>query len=304
LADVRWPILDNGYTTTTPAIVCTSEFLIFGAMQLLNVPGILLENRTVLSRYLDREVLVDFYLPANVADPSAMSLLILNDGQNMEEMGFQEILAGLYTGGQIRPLLCAAVHAGTERKMEYGIASTPDYLGRGAKAGDYTSFILEELLPIIHTTYAVPSFAEKAIAGFSLGGLTALDIAWNHSTEFSKAGIFSGSLWWRSVDQDEKGYDDNLHRIMHQEIRKGIYHPGLRFFFQSGNMDETNDRNNNGIIDSIDDTLDLMKELVAKGYDQEKDIHYLEMPEGKHDIPTWGKAMPEFLKWGWGVKGS
>ncbi|TXJ29877.1 MAG: esterase [Chitinophagaceae bacterium] len=273
-------------------------------MQLLNVPGILLENRTVLSRYLGREVLVDFYLPANVADPSAMSLLILNDGQNMEEMGFQEILAGLYAGGQIGPLLCAAVHAGTERKMEYGIASTPDYLGRGAKAGDYTSFILEELLPFIHITYAIPSFAEKAIAGFSLGGLAALDIAWNHSTEFSKAGIFSGSLWWRSVDQDEKEYDDGLHRIMHQEIRKGIYHPGLRFFFQSGNMDETNDRNNNGIIDSIDDTLDLMKELVAKGYDQEKDIHYLEMPEGKHDIPTWGKAMPEFLKWGWGVKGS
>ena len=25
------------------------------------------------------------------------------------------------------------------------------------------------------------------------------------------------------------------------------------------------DRNNNGIIDSIDDTLDMIKELVAKG---------------------------------------
>lgn len=269
-------------------------------MQLLNVPGIVLENKTILSRYLGREVLVDLYLPAGVADPSAMSLLILNDGQNMEEMGFREILAGLYAGGQIRPLLCAAVHAGVERKMEYGIASTPDYLGRGAKAGNYTSFILEELLPFIQTAYAVPSFAEKAVAGFSLGGLMALDIAWNHSGEFSKAGVFSGSLWWRSIDQDEREYDDDLHRIMHQEIRKGSYHPGLRFFFQSGNMDETNDRNNNGIIDSIDDTLDLIKELVAKGYDRAKDIYYLEMPEGKHDIPTWGRAMPEFLKWGWG----
>jgi enterochelin esterase-like enzyme len=268
-------------------------------MQLLkNVPAILLENKKILSPSLGREVLVDFYLPANVPDPAAMSLLILNDGQNMEEMGFREILTSLYAGGQIRPLLCVAVHAGTERKMEYGIASTPDYLGRGAKAAGYTAFILEELLPFIHYTYAIRSFAEKAIAGFSLGGLMALDIAWNHSTQFNKAGIFSGSLWWRSVDQDEVGYDDDQHRLMHQEIRKGSYHPGLRFFFQSGNMDETNDRNNNGIIDSIDDTLDLMKELAAKGYDPQTDIFYMEMPEGKHDIETWGKAMPEFLKWG------
>jgi len=266
-------------------------------MQLLNVPGILLEHKTILSHQLQREVLVDFYLPANVADPSAMGLLILNDGQNMEEMGFQEILNELYTSGQVRPLLCAAVHAGAERKMEYGVAARADYLGRGAKAASYTTFILQELLPFIRQTYAVRSFAQKAIAGFSLGGLTALDIAWNHAGEFSKTGVFSGSLWWRTIDQDEEGYNDDQHRIMHQEIRQGSYKPGLKFFFQSGNMDETNDRNNNGIIDSIDDTLDLIKELVAKGYDREKDIFYLEMPEGKHDIPTWGKAMPLFLRW-------
>ncbi len=87
---------------------------------------------------------------------------------------------------------------------------------------------------------------------------------------------------------------------MQQVIRNGKYHRGLKFFFQCGNMDETMDRNNNGIIDSIDDTLDIIKELEAKGYDREKDIEYLEMSDGKHDIATWGRAMPEFLKWGWG----
>ena len=59
-------------------------------------------------------------------------------------------------------------------------------------------------------------------------------------------------------------------------------------------MDETHDRNNNGIIDSIDDALDLMAELKQKGY---TDIEYLELADGKHDIPTWGRAMPVFLKW-------
>ena len=105
-----------------------------------------------------------------------------------------------------------------------------------------------------------------------MGGLSALDIVWNHPDKFRKAGVFSGSLWWRSVDQTDKDYDDDKHRIMHQVIRNGVYHPGLKFFFQCGNMDETMDRNNNGIIDSIDDTLDLIKELMNKGYNREKDI--------------------------------
>jgi enterochelin esterase-like enzyme len=272
----------------------------FAAMHNTNVSCILVEQATIESTHLQREVKVDFYLPRNVHDPSQLSLLFINDGQNMEEMGFESILDGLISSRTIQPLACVAIHAGEERKLEYGVAGHPDYLGRGNKAGLYTSFILEELLPYIQKTYHLPVFKEKAFAGFSLGGLTALDIVWNHPAEFTKAGVFSGSLWWRSIDQTEKHYDDHQHRIMHQVIRNGQYHPELKFFFQCGNKDETKDRNQNGIIDSIDDTLDMVKELEAKGYDTSKDIYYLEMPEGSHDIPTWGVAMPEFLKWGWG----
>ena len=96
----------------------------------------------------------------------------------------------------------------------------------GAKADLYTSFIFEELLPFIRKKYAVPSFREKAFAGFSLGGLSALDIVWSHPDEFSKVGVFSGSLWWRSIDQADEEYDDDKHRIMHQQIRKGQIIPG------------------------------------------------------------------------------
>ena len=129
-----------------------------------------------------------------------------------------------------------------------------------------------------------------------------MDIVWNRPGEFTKAGLFSASLWWRSVDQTEEEYDDDKHRIMHQQVRNGKYAPWLKFFFQCGNMDEKKDRNKNGIIDSIDDTLDLIKELEDKGYAVGEDIEYLEMPDGHHDVFTWGRAMPEFLKWGWGLK--
>jgi hypothetical protein len=99
-----------------------------------------------------------------------------------------------------------------------------------------------------------------------------------------------------------EGYVEAEDRIMHKLIREGEYAPNLKFFFETGTLDEKMDRNHNGIIDSIDDTLDLIKELEEKGYSTESDIHYLELPDGKHDVATWAKAFPEFLKWGWGVK--
>ena len=61
------------------------------------------------------------------------------------------------------------------------------------------------------------------------------------------------------------------------------------------------DRNNNGIIDSIDDTISLINELIKKGYHPETDIRYMELKDGSHDVPTWALAFPEFLKWGWNV---
>ncbi len=270
-------------------------------MQGTNVSGILVENTSIESKFLAREVKVDFYLPRNVGDPSQMSLLLINDGQDMEKMGFESILEQLYTGDDaIAPVLCVAIHCSADRKMEYGVAGLPDYKGRGAKAGLYTSFIFEELLPFVRNHYAVPSFKEKSFAGFSLGGLMALDIVWNHPGQFSKVGVFSGSLWWRNIDQEDSAYDDDKHRIIHQQVRNGQYAPWLKFFFQCGNMDELKDRNQNGIIDSIDDTQDLIKELVKKGYAADNDIQYLELKDGRHDVPTWGRAMPDFLKWGWG----
>ena len=88
---------------------------------------------------------------------------------------------------------------------------------------------------------------------------------------------------------------------MHRQVRedKGFY-PWLKFFFEVGTLDEVADRNKNGIIDSIDDTVSFIDELVKKGYDKKERIKFLELKNGRHDVPTWAKAFPEFLRWGWG----
>ncbi len=259
------------------------------------------ETEIIKSKHLERDVTVDFYLPTHVHNPGEMSLLLINDGQDLPKMPFEEILEDLYFHGSIQPILCVGIHCGPERKMEYGMASQTDFLGRGAKAGAYTKFIFGELIPFLRKKYHVAQFKEKSFAGFSLGGLMALDIVWNNPHEFSKAGIFSGSLWWRKKSYED-GYTDEADRLMHNQVRDSAEAaPWLQFFIQTGLQDEKKDRNKNGIIDSIDDAVDLIKELKAKGY-KENAIKYLEMEHGKHDVPTWAKAFPEFLKWGWGLK--
>lgn len=262
--------------------------------------SIITEQVSIYSDYLQRDVVIDAYLPKNVLLPEQMSLLLVNDGQDLVKMSFDLLLDKMMNTNAIGPLMVIGVHCGEERKMEYGTAYVQDYKGRGAKAGLYQKFIFDELLPWVRRQYNVPNFKEKAFAGFSLGGLSALDIVWNHANQFTKVGVFSGSLWWRRKGYDE-GYNDETDRIMHLQVRKGILHPWLQFYLQCGTADETADRNNNGVIDSIDDTLDLILELKAKGYTDDH-ITYVQIEGGKHDVETWKKALPEFLKWAFGNK--
>ena len=270
----------------------------FGNMLKNTITNITVENHIISSDFLNRDVNVDCYLPISNILPDEMSLLLINDGQDLVTMNFEFILQNLYNQQDISNLFCVGFHCSEDRKNEYGTAKILDYKGRGAKAAAYTRFIFEEALPFLRKTYQIKSFKDKSYAGFSLGGLSAMDIVWNEPQEFKMAGVFSGSFWWRDKCQDDADFDENLHRIMHRQVREGDYYPWLKFFFEVGTQDETADRNNNGIIDAIDDTISLIDELKLKGYTDD-DIKYLELQDGRHDVPTWARSFPDFLKWGW-----
>lgn len=238
------------------------------------------DRRIVPAKGLQREVTLDVYQP----EGPPRVLLLVNDGQDMP-VPPAVIPPGVWV---------AAIHAGPRRRQEYGVAGIADYKGDGALATVYSQFVIKELLPFLECQYPSLAGVKRAFAGFSLGGLSALDIVWQHPQYFHMAGVFSGALWWRSRPLDA-AYRDDRDRIMHRRIRESAYRPGLQFFFACGTDDETADRNSNGIIDSIDDTRDLIGELVEKGYREPEDIAYLEIPGGRHDKETWGKAMEVFL---------
>jgi len=201
------------------------------------------------SLHLDRIVETDFFLPMISEASRDVSLLLINDGQDLGTVGLEGMLDDLYERELIRPLICVGIHAGADRKMEFGTAGQPDYLGRGVKAEAYTRFVFEELIPMTRRRWSIPVFREKAFAGFSLGALSAMDIVWHHPEEFARVGLFSGSFWWRSRNKGDANFDEARDRIMQREVREGGYYPWLKFFFECGTEDEKEDRNGNGVID-------------------------------------------------------
>jgi hypothetical protein len=275
--------------------------LIFEIMPSVNPEIKTLQTLSFPSEILERNLRIDFYLPPQTGYPGQVyDVLLVNDGQDLQTMDFESILQKLNVSGTIRPLLCVGIHAGALRKYEYGTSLTADYKGRGNLAQRYMSFVIDELIPALHLLFPGKLKMRWAFAGFSLGGLSALDICWRHGEFFQLTGVFSGSLWWRTLDKDDPEYEDEKHRIMHNQIRDTVFVPEMKFFFECGTADETEDRNENGIIDSIDDTKDLIDTLISKGYDPADDICYYEIPDGRHDIETWSAAFPVFLAWAFG----
>ncbi len=248
------------------------------------------------SGQLNRVVTIHLLYPSNMADLSQpLSVLWLNDGQDIESLEVRTSLKKLLVNGKIKPVFTVAIEAG-DRLAEFGTMDVTDYKKRGAKARAYAEFIVHELVPYVRKHYPISAApADNVFAGLSLGGVSALDICWNYPQYFQKTGVFSGSFWWRKRALNA-GYTDN-DRIVHQRIRMGTFKPGLKFWLQTGTQDETSDRNNNGIIDSIDDTKDLITELILKGYQLNADIRYVEVVDGKHHSSTWSQVFPDFLLW-------
>ena len=243
---------------------------------------------------LQRSVRVDVYIPRSEKSDDVRDLLLFNDGQELIKMDLDSILSDL--DDRVESLICVGVHAGEDRRQEYGVVGFPDYMNRGSKAEQYSVFVFSELMPSLIKYMGVSRFRDKFFAGFSLGGLMAFDLVIDNPMEFRKCGVFSGSFWWRSKPLG-KEYDDDLHRIILNKVRMKKPITEQQFFFQVGTLDEIEDRNNNGIIDSIDDTIDLIRELEKIGYDRTRNIYYLELKDGSHNYETWGKAMPLFLSW-------
>lgn len=250
----------------------------------------------IYSRHLQRHVQLSIISTPMPDDKSEMNLLILNDGQDIGQFRVKTILDSLYHKKAIQPLLIVGVHAG-DRMKEYGVAGYPDYNGNGNKADHYAAFIDNELYAFCKKRAGVRKFKSVVMAGCSLGGLSAFDIAWNHADKIDKVGVFSGSFWWRDKDAKDSSYNNDKNRIIISQIRSSRKKPQLQYWFYAGDQEEESDRDKDSIPDVVDDTKDLIHLLKTKNVAGADNIVFVESSTGKHDYASWSNALAGFLVW-------
>ena len=239
---------------------------------------------------LARIMLIDIYHPQARHQKSNIPVIIFNDGQDLSKINLAYTLRKLLRNNQTKPCIIVGVHSHSNRNNELGTTQflAPDGYGKDSKA--YQDFIIFQLIPFLKEKFGATS--PFFMAGFSLGGLSALDITLNHPNTFAGVGVFSGALWWRDAPFSAKKPNANL--IIPRKIQSLKNTPKQKFWFQTGTLDETNDRDNNGVIDVIDDTLRTIQALREKGV-AKKNIAYVEIKGGRHNWQTWRKVMGGFL---------
>jgi hypothetical protein len=264
----------------------------------------------IYSRHLQRKAkLTVLHTAPSPKDRSQFNLLILNDGQDMKKLRVRETLDSLYKKGVLKPLVVIGIDAG-DRNREFGVAGKPDYLGHGNKASFYDAFVNDELYPYAKKQSGVRKFNCVAIAGWSLGGLSAFDFAWNHPDKISKVGVFSGSFSWRNKSAQDSSYSDETNRILFAKLKASRKKPGLQYWFCSGGTNEISNsnqyrifstsQNKDSIVDLFDDTPDLISLLEKKIVATRDGIVYRGLNSNCPDYESWGTVFPDFLIWAFG----
>ncbi|MCA9896857.1 MAG: esterase family protein [Ardenticatenaceae bacterium] len=245
-----------------------------------------------------REITV--FLPPGYAQDTnrRYPTLYVNDGQDQEALQIRETLAKLCQRRQLPPIILVAVPTNHDRLQEYGTAVCPNAQNLGTKAGEYGRFLTTELIPAINQQFRTSQNPTHiGIFGVSLAGLSAFDIAWNWPDLFGVVGVMSGSFWWRAAEDETKMPPNQL--IAQAMVRQTPTKPNFRLWFEAATQDEASDRDGNGVIDAIQDTLELIAELKVLGF-SEDEVVYVEVPGGRHNYETWAQVFPHFLRWAFG----
>lgn len=229
---------------------------------------------------LGRTRRVWIYLPADYAQTrKRYSVLYMHDGQNLfdaatsyvGEWGVDETLDSLHA-----PVIVVAVDHGAQHRIdEYHPWKNARY---GGGEGDaYVDFLVKTLKPYIDAHYRTQrDRAHTAIAGSSMGGLISLYAALKYPDVFSMAGIFSPAFW---IAPDIVGFARDA---------KLAARPKL-YFVSAG--PESRDQGQIAVYEP------LMRELVARGYVNGRDLVSLIREDGAHSEWFWRREFPAAYQW-------
>src|ERR1700712_2027041 len=81
------------------------------------------EILTIPSKLLERDVTCTLLMPDDYNKAEPLNLLLLNDGQEVENLQVKDALLDLSNSHKIKPVLVVAINANEDRLQEYGVAN-------------------------------------------------------------------------------------------------------------------------------------------------------------------------------------
>ena len=217
--------------------------------------GDVIRNLNFNSDYMGCKMKYHVYLPNHYDKAQLTDILYALDGSDyLNYSNINLVLDYMIHTGEI-PNMAAILVDPNDRNKEYTINRR------------YLSYFIKELLPNVEAEYLSSSNnTERGITGVSWGGLTAIYIAVNTPSMFTRLLSQSGSFWpkdWLIFDMINKANID-----------------GIKFCLQTGTVQDTEEMN------------DVMAELLQKKH---INIEYVKYAES-HNWVNWKGHLNEGLR--------
>lgn len=189
-----------------------------------------------------------------------------------------ESAESLIRAGMMKPIIMVAIWNAGERRIDEYTPTQDARSGRGGKAYLYARMLVEELKPLIDSTYrTLRQRRHTGLCGSSLGALVSLYTGLRYPDVFGKLAAMSPSVWWdrRSILKMVQAYEPSTR-------------PGM--WLDVGTREGLRPQN------AIRDVRLLRDALLAKGWALDRDLGYFEAIGADHSEAAWARRVPMMLR--------
>lgn len=241
------------------------------------------------SRYLPARRCLRVYLPEGYRHSRRRyPVLYFQDGQNLFDPStaylgqcwyLHAALDGLVERGKAQPLILVGIDNAGEHRIDEYTPTRDRNSGRGGQAARYGRMLVREIKPFLDERYrTLPDAHHTGIGGSSLGGLVSLFLALRYPRVFDKAAVMSPSVWW-----------DNRVILRFGERFRAHHRPQI--WLDVGDHEGSNPQQ------VIADARVLRSVLVHKGWEEGKDLKYVEAMHAGHNEQAWAQRAPSMLRY-------
>lgn len=230
----------------------------------------------------ERELAV--YIPPSYGGGRAFPVVYMQDSGDIARSGLN-YLEHMFITGALPELIIVGVKP-RRRRDEYtpwpapGVASGwPSFGGNGDA---YLDELAGSVKPYIDRRFStLPDKANTALAGASLGALSALFALYRHADTFGKLSLLSASLWYEGVIDD----------LRRRELPPLADH---KLYMYVGQLEGCYKHNIQHSI--VNHTREASRLLVQKGLPQSH-MRFVVAENATHDAMFFSLRFPESLQW-------